>query len=181
MGQVPCHAKQWPTPPSLILHQSDLDIAVEKKFIDRVMDFTGLLYFLQSFRDIGDNAVTPRYHYGELCLSCLNFFSRVYHFKLFNHKVHWCHDDYFAQIIALTLFISVTILVALVAMQVVLATEQLDYTSTWMAFISTSQWYSVTCLFLAAACTIFFPTMVCIFLVKEFAYALLNMRQGTAP
>jgi hypothetical protein len=164
----------------LILHQSDFDIAIEKKLIYSTMDFAGVLYFLRSFRDIGDDAVTPRYHYGELRLSRLNFFSRVYRFELFNREVHWRYDDYFAQIIAPTVFIFATVSVALAAMQVVLAAEQLGHTSTWMAFIFTSQWYSVTCLFLAAACSIFFPTMVCIFLIKEFAYALLNMHQGTA-
>jgi hypothetical protein len=164
----------------LILHQSDFNIAVEKKLIDRTTDFAGVLYFLRSFRDIGDDVVTPRYHYGELRLSRLNFFSRIYLFELFYHEVHWRYDYYFAQIIASTVFIFATVSVALAAMQVVLAAEQLGHTSTWTAFISTSQWFSVACLFLAAACIVFFPAMLCVFLVREFAYALLNMRQGTA-
>ncbi|KIM91907.1 hypothetical protein PILCRDRAFT_809899 [Piloderma croceum F 1598] len=159
----------------LVLHQSDFDIAVEKKLISGTMDFAGLLYFLRSFRDINDDAVTPRYQYGELRLNRLNFFSRFYRFELFYHEVHWRYDYYFAQIVAPIVVVFATVSVALAAMQVVLAAEQLGHTPTWTVFISTSQWFSVICLFLAAACIVFFPVILCIFLARELAYALLKM------
>jgi hypothetical protein len=56
----------------LIRHQSDFDMAMEKKLIHPKWEFHELLNFLKNFRSVVEE-VSPRFRYGELRLSRLNF------------------------------------------------------------------------------------------------------------
>jgi hypothetical protein len=110
----------------LIQHRSDFDVAVEKKLINATTDFVELLYFLQYLRDISDDEVTPRFRYGELRLSRLNLYSKFYLFEVHYHKVMGNYSSYLAEIVAPFLFVFAAVSVALGAMQVVLAVEQMS-------------------------------------------------------
>ena len=162
----------------LIQHRSDFDIAVEKRLI-HTTDFGDLLYFLQSFRDINDHDVTPRYRYGQLRLSRLNFYYRFCRFRLFYHEVNWHYGTFISQVVAPFVFVFAVASVALAAMQVVLAVEQLGTgtTTSWNAFISVARWFSVVCLFLALGCIVIIPPVLSFFLFRELFYVIKYARR----
>jgi hypothetical protein len=164
----------------LIQHQSDFDIAVEKKLIRGQNDFTKVLYFLQSSRSIQDQDVTPRYRYGELRLRRLNFWGKIYRFQFSYHDTNLHYGSYFALLVAPIAFIFATVSVALSAMQVALTVQQLGGPSflTWGRFDSVSQWFSVVCLVICLFCLIVFPILIFFFLLRELVYALTMGRRS---
>jgi hypothetical protein len=149
----------------LIQHQLDFDIALEKKLISSITDFNELLYFLQFFGDIGDDIVTPRYQYGELRLSHLNLYTKFYLLEAYYHKVMGQYGPYLTRVVTPFLFVFATVLVALAAMQVILAVEQIGGSNgtTWQMFISVSQGFSVVCLVLILFSAVCVPGIACFF------------------
>ena len=160
----------------LVQHRSDFDIAVEKKLVNVTTDFAELLYFLQYLRDINDDEVMPRFRYGELRLGRLNLYSKFY---LHYHKVMWNYSSYVAEIVAAFLFVFAAVSVALGAMQVVLAVEQMSVGGVegWKAFSSAARGFSMACLFLVLIAFSFVPGVVDLFLLKELLFALKHYRQ----
>ncbi|PVF91849.1 hypothetical protein CPB86DRAFT_878267 [Serendipita vermifera] len=67
----------------LIQHRSDYEIAREKGLIDQSIQFEQLIHFLRAFQVITNEQVTPRYSRGELRLTRLNLWSRLYRFEFF--------------------------------------------------------------------------------------------------
>jgi len=163
----------------LIRHQSDFDIALEKKLISSTTDFNELLYFLRFFGDIGDDVVTPRYQYGELRLSRLNLYTKFYLLEAHYHKVMGQYGPYLARVVTPFLFVFATVSVALAAMQVILAVEQIGGSNgtTWPTFISVSRGFSVACLVLILFSAIFVPGVACFFLLRELVFALKAVRK----
>jgi hypothetical protein len=152
---------------------------VEKKLVDATTDFAELLYFLQSFRGISDDEVTPRYRYGELRLGRLNFYSKLYLFEVHYHKVMGHYGPYLAEIVAPFVFVFAAVSVALGAMQVVLAVEQMSVGGIegWNAFSAASRGFSVACLFLVLIAFSFVLGVVCFFLLRELVFALKHYRR----
>jgi hypothetical protein len=163
----------------LIQHRSDFDVAVEKKLVDATTDFADLLNFLQSFRDISDDEVTPRYQYGELRLGRLNLYSKLYLFELHYHKVMGNYGPYLAEIVAPFLFVFATVSVALGAMQVELTIEQMGVGGVGgrKALSSASRGFSVACLFLVSIALSYVPGVVVFFLLRELVFALKHYRR----
>ena len=161
----------------LIQHRSDFDVAVEKKLVDATTDFAELLYFLQPLQDISDDEVTPRFRYGELRLDRLNLYSKFYLFEVHYHKVMGHYGPYLAEIVAPFLFVFAAVSVALGAMQVVLAVEQMRGIEGWKAFSSASRGFSVACLFLVLIAFSFVPGVVFFFLLRELVFALKHYRR----
>jgi hypothetical protein len=158
----------------LIKSQSDFYIAEEKKLIQKGVDMKALLYFLRSFESVSDDEVTLRYRHGELRLTRINFYVKFYERRLFYRKMQWQYSDYLNSIVAPLVFIFALVSVALSAMQVVLAAQQPNGNQThgWQKFTSVSQWSAVVFLILVALCTLFFPSMVGILLLRELLFAL---------
>lgn len=158
----------------LIQHQSDFNIALEKKLISPTTDFSELLYFLRFFGDISDDVVTPRYQYGELRLSRLNLYTKFYLLEAHYHKVMGQYGPYLAKVITPFVFVFAAVSVALAAIQVILAVELMggSNSTVWPAFISISRGFSVACLILILFSAVFVPGVACFFLLREFIFAL---------
>ncbi|PVF97152.1 hypothetical protein CPB86DRAFT_874326 [Serendipita vermifera] len=159
----------------LIQHRSDYDIALDKGLVGRGIEFDDLIYFLHAFRAVADEEVTPRYSYGELRLSRLNFWSRLYRFELFYQKLHGQYGPYFAALVAPLLYVFAIISVTLTAMQTMLSVQQLDlniavHSSRVVALVS--WWFSICCMLLSSICIVFLPTILFLLLLRELLYSL---------
>lgn len=162
----------------LIRHQSDFDIALEKKLIT-CTEFSELLYFLRFLGDISDDVVTPRYQYGELRLSRLNLYTKFYLLEAHYHKVMGQYGPYLTKVVTPFVFVFAAVSVALTAMQVILAVEQMggSNSTTWPTFISVSRGFSLACLCFILFSTVFVPGIACFFLLRELIFALKAVRK----
>jgi hypothetical protein len=61
----------------LITHESDFDLAQKLRLLPQSLDWHTWSHFIQGFAVLRDTQVAPRYHYGELRLARLNFWSRA--------------------------------------------------------------------------------------------------------
>ncbi|KAK3215315.1 hypothetical protein GRF29_19g2884871 [Pseudopithomyces chartarum] len=62
----------------LIKHESDFHIARENNLIPKHVTYTQFQHFIQSFRNIPDTCVSPRYQYGHIRMTRLNMAVRLY-------------------------------------------------------------------------------------------------------
>jgi hypothetical protein len=152
----------------LIRHESDFRIAQREGLVpENLASHEQFCAFLGYFKGVADTDVSPRYSSsGELRLSRLNFYTRIF---LFPKRLTFFHvdrqwDAYFASIFALLLLIFAVLSIILGSMQVVLAAQQLDgsgsatgsvvtsafNSSSWSAFSNFSRWFSVATLLFAA-------------------------------
>lgn len=158
----------------LIKSFSDAEVAREKKLIPQDVDIVALLHFLDRFRKgVQDEETTHRYKYGELRLSRLNTYTRLYKCKLYYRKTYWQYGDLLPPLLAPFVFIFALVSVALSAMQVVLAVRQNEGDNrAWQVFTSVSQWFSILCLLLTLACVLLVILVVLVLLLRELVYAM---------
>ena len=104
--------------------------------------------FIAPFAKLDDANVNPRYHYGEMRLTRLNWFARVFLRKLSYHRIHAQWNEYLGRFLAPFLTIFLLLAVALNAMQVELAVQSLaSESSGWNRFAQISRWFAITTLF----------------------------------
>ena len=60
--------------------------------------------FTSAFREIGDQDVAPRYRYGELRLSRLNYLVKIFMIGSSYQEVNWQYSEYFARFYGPLLF-----------------------------------------------------------------------------
>lgn len=111
----------------LVRRRSDYDLArhPDHRLIGKNIHFSDLIQLLEAMeRRVQDQDVSPRWRYGELRLSRLNFWTRV----LLKHhnfaKVYGQYSDYVAHFYAPILFLFGVLSVILNAMQVGLSLHQ---------------------------------------------------------
>ncbi|KAE8141856.1 hypothetical protein BDV38DRAFT_268144 [Aspergillus pseudotamarii] len=108
----------------LISHRLDFIIAKESHLIPEDIDWIAWSKFIQRFRELGDEQVAKRFHYGQLRLSRLNWVVRIFRPQhantlWFYHVPHWSITTYLSQATIPLLFIFASVSVVLSAMQVV--------------------------------------------------------------
>jgi hypothetical protein len=74
-------------------------------------------HFIQCFQDFDKSEVTKRYHYGELRLTRLNFYGRLFFYEWNYFDTYTQYGWYFARFMAPYLFVFGSITVILTAMQ----------------------------------------------------------------
>ncbi|KAI9847444.1 MAG: hypothetical protein M1838_000863 [Thelocarpon superellum] len=158
----------------LIRHESDFRLARREEYcLIPADDGTDLITwerfaaFIASFEDMNDELVCPRYSYGELRLTRLNFYTRLFLRKLaFHHlEAQWgaLLGGYITPLLSLFAIFSVV----LNAMQVGLAVPAVSSGSDgWSAFLSVARWFSVVTLLLV----MFALVLLAIFVVWMFAH-----------
>ncbi|KAI0383585.1 hypothetical protein F5Y04DRAFT_250545 [Hypomontagnella monticulosa] len=82
---------------SLIVHESDFMLAKNKGLIPNDLQWNAWCHFIEGFGHIRDNRVSPRYHYGELRLTRLNFWSKVFLRGQNYFDVHHNYITYFSR------------------------------------------------------------------------------------
>ncbi|KAF4823567.1 hypothetical protein CGCSCA5_v001682 [Colletotrichum siamense] len=101
---------------SLIVHESDFEIAKKQKLLPDFVDWDMWCLFIRGFTTLRDRDVSPRYHYGEIRLTRLNLWHRVIRLKSYQ-KVHHNYATFFARFGAPYLFVFGAATVVLTALQ----------------------------------------------------------------
>ena len=136
----------------LIEHESDFRVAKEHCLIPSHTTWTTWNAFVSSVHNINDSEVSARYRFGELRLSRLNFWSKIFLGRMNYFQVTGQTSTYLASVFAPLVFVWATCNVILAAMQVVVSVQALysqDNQGAWAAMTQTSRWFSVTVLVLA--------------------------------
>ena len=107
----------------LIQYQSDFDMALAHSLMPANATFESFCLFSSRFDSINDSEVAPRYHYGELRLSRLNIWCKIFLRRWHYHTVHRQYRQYFARFYGPLLFTFGFFSVVLSALQVEMAVE----------------------------------------------------------
>ncbi|PWY71354.1 hypothetical protein BO83DRAFT_417931 [Aspergillus eucalypticola CBS 122712] len=161
----------------LIQHKSDYLLATrqETRLISPKITYGAFTQFINRCYNVSDDFVSPRYHFGELRLTRLNFWSRVFLGKLNYQKVEWQYGAYFARYYAPILFVFGVFSVLLSAMQLVIAVQGVPDSSSgspWWTFAAVSRNFSIFTLIFVAGVTACLVSMVLVLAGRELMYAL---------
>lgn len=161
----------------LIQHESDFCLAREKKLIPATATFEEFANFIRGFSDISDSAVSDRYHFGDLRLTRLNFWSKFLLGKFNFEEVSGQYEAYFSRFYPPLLFAFGTFSVLLSAMQVSLNVEQLQMVEgSWRKFNNVCRWFSVATIIFVALCTIGLAGLFSYMGISELIFALCQLR-----
>ena len=162
----------------LIQYESDFQLAKEHSLISSLTTWTAWNAFISPFSDILDTEVSPRYHFGELRLSRLNFWSKFFLGRMNYFQVTGQTDHYLARVFAPLVFIWATCNVILAAMQVVMSVQALysyEDQGRWSAFTYISRWFSVAVLLVVALAVLSFLLLIFGRFVKQLVFALRDL------
>ncbi|KAI0894030.1 hypothetical protein F4806DRAFT_503786 [Annulohypoxylon nitens] len=165
----------------LIQHEADFILATQEttRLVPKDINYEEFARFISRCQaDIDDQSVSPRYGFGELRLTRLNFWSRIFLFKTTYHKVEWEYGAYFARFYGPILFIAV-FSVLMSAMQIVLEVGTvLEPGDAWLVFARVARGFSLfTIFFTACAIAGLLFVLVSSFL-SEAIYALKDLVSG---
>ena len=134
--------------------------------------------FISYFSNCEDTLISPRYTYGELRLTRLNFYSCIFLGKLTYHHIEAQWGPFLNSV--LTPFIAAAVIVSVIlnAMQVELAIQDIDNIKPyWAAFAIMSKWVSVLVLALALLVVTFILILVLFFFFHDIWFAQSIIRQ----
>ncbi|PWY83620.1 hypothetical protein BO70DRAFT_428881 [Aspergillus heteromorphus CBS 117.55] len=169
----------------LIQSEHDFEIARAKGLIPSDISgmdgYTDFIYFIDHFRHVPNSEVNLRYRqYGQLRLSRLNIWTKLYLWRMFYYKVDGQYGAYFARFTPPFLFIFGSVSVALSGMCVVLAVDDGFNKVPNHAFAAVSNWFSIVCLAIVAGVLAFFPLAQGAFLLRELVYVTVNWNWNKA-
>lgn len=153
----------------LIRHRSDFNLAMkeEHRLLPKGTTYSEFSRFIESLETIDDSMVSARYQYGELRLTRLNFWIKVFLFRSTYHRVEGQYGPYFARFYGPILFLFGVFSVTLSGMQVVLNT-------TPRTDVSSASWHDITLAFwgFAVFTLIVVLIIICFFLVTFLGLAI---------
>ncbi|KLU83048.1 hypothetical protein MAPG_02115 [Magnaporthiopsis poae ATCC 64411] len=157
----------------LIQRESDFDMAKQDhlRLVPRHVEWPEFCRFISNFDRIRDVNVSPRYHYGELRLSRLNFYAPFLFGKFHFQRLHGQYSDYFARLYGPVLFAFAVASTALSSMQVVLAVEQVS-SAQEIALWSVCRWAGTAILVVTAAIALGFALLWLWLFCSEWVYAI---------
>lgn len=128
----------------LIVHESDFAIACkdDARLLPANITWAQFCNFSTRFNEIRDSQVSTRYHYGELRLTRLNLYAKLFIRKFQYEQIHGQYGAYFSRFYGPLLFVFAIWSLFLGAMQVELGVETLS-ASRWEAFWDACRWFSV--------------------------------------
>lgn len=161
----------------LIQHKSDFLLAMDARLrlLPKDVSHSGFIKFIAAFEkdQIDDTRVSPRYQFGELRLSRLNFWSKIFLRRLDYQRVYQQYSTYFARFYGPILFLFGVLSVALSAMQVALAVQPLlQWGNSWTTFAKVSRWFSVSTLLSVALVTLLLLLALAVLSLRETVFAL---------
>jgi len=117
------------------------------------LTYTAFAAFIRCFSSIKDASVSPRWHFGQIRLSRLNWAVRIlqpkaarekgFLHRLFYEEQFWQTGQFLIQFAAPLLFLFAALSLILSAMQVVLAAKSGDDEGSWRVFGEVSAWFAV--------------------------------------
>lgn len=169
----------------LIQHELDFIIAQSHNLVPQDVSFQRFQQFISKFRDVGDDDVAPRYHFGQIRLNRLNWTTHIVkatrvisfaegRFPWNYQETYWEITQYLQVYVAPLVFIFAALSVVLSSMQVMLAVKEADARALaqfcW-GFSLTIIIFSFTLVTIAAICIV-------AFLLYQFEFA---VRTGWKP
>ncbi|KFY61925.1 hypothetical protein V496_04797 [Pseudogymnoascus sp. VKM F-4515 (FW-2607)] len=134
--------------------------------------------FIAPFAEIDDDRVTPRYQYGEIRLSRLNWFARFLLGRLTYHHIHAQWNEYLGRVLAPFLTLLLLLSTALTAMQVELAVQSGPRVSgSWGAYAPMCRWVSVLVLILIVVISALLIFFVLFMFIHDQVFAQKVLRQ----
>ena len=130
----------------LIRHSSDLDLAIHHRLLPPETSFLSFCLYASRFLSITDSEVSPRYGYGELRLTRLNFWSKVFLGRWNYMTVQRQYSQYFRRFYGPLLFTFGFFSVVLSALQVEMAVESVWGSNQWTGFWTFSRAFSIVSL-----------------------------------
>lgn len=164
----------------LIRHKSDFLIATDEKLslLPKGVHFSEFMRFIAAFEKVHDAAVSPRYRFGQLRLTRLNFWAKVFLGRFTFHKMHWQYAAQFASYYGPLLFIFGLFSVALSAMQVVLVVQgSISAAGSWVLFSTVSSVFSVLTLCVVTTAAVFLIVVFFAHVLREALFALKDLYQ----
>jgi hypothetical protein len=163
----------------LIQHKSDFLIAMDEKhrLLPKKIRYSDFIRFITACQQhVTDEDVSPRYAFGELRLSRLNFWSKLFLHQSSFQKIHGQYGARFAQYYGPLLFVFAALSVVLSAMQVAMAalSEPLESGST-RYLVSVSWVFSIFSLMVVVALTSSMAVAFLFLVSRETLYALKDL------
>ena len=156
----------------LIQHDSDFEIARnEARLLPPDITWNEFCAFSKDILDISDDAVSERYHYGELRLTRLNLYAKFILGKFQYERIHGQYGTFFARFYGPLLFIFGILSIILSAMQVELNVETLT-NAQWHPFWNTCRWFVVLTLIGIGCLTLGLMLLLVGMVTDEWVFAL---------
>ena len=139
----------------LVQHESDFVLAQKLGLVPGIdiITWESFARFIIAFDNFEDLDVCPRYSYGELRLTRLNFYTRIFLQKLSFHPVNVQWGTVLNGFVTPLITVFVIASVVLSAMQVYLAVKGLNIVPENAALIGASEWFSVVVMIAFATLT----------------------------
>lgn len=142
----------------LVRYECDFRIAQDPtlQLIPPDVTWAQFCHFRADLARIGDGSVAPRYHYGELRLTRLNFYAPLLLGQSHFQRVDYQYSAYFAHFYGPVLFVIGVISIILSGFQVAVAVDLAGINRQALSFVAL--WFSVTvmvCIW-AVLCALFF-------------------------
>ncbi|KAF9871322.1 hypothetical protein CkaCkLH20_11243 [Colletotrichum karsti] len=148
---------------SLVVHETDFNIAKATGLIPTEVNWENWCLFIENVAKTRDDEVAPRYHYGELRLTRLNFYSKLFLREWDYLETHHQYVDYFSRFLAPYLFVFGAVTVVLAAMQTTLTADPNGLSKSRVSEFCT---FSIV---LTACGLFFFPVLYLAFQLRELA------------
>ena len=166
----------------LVRYESDFSIAQEKGLIPRnelssnvqdLITWESFAELIATFDRYGDEDVCPRYYFGELRLTRLNFWSRIFLRKLTYHHIDAQWGPFLSSFMTPFLAMFAVITIFLNAMQVGLAAQAIEspYSSPG-SFVSFSGYFAIFAMVCAALTVFSVVLLMVVMLLHDICFAI---------
>jgi uncharacterized protein DUF6601 len=167
----------------LIVHESDFWFTGSNSAPPLLpnVSYPGFVQLIMNFQSIQDDEVSQRYHYGELRLTRLNFWAKIFLRRFSYHKSFGQYESYFTRFYGPILFIFAIFSVLLSAMQVVIAVQQvLPSAGSWDVFAKFSRGFGVFSVLAVALVVLGMLLLLVVLILRETIYATKDLVKKTS-
>lgn len=143
----------------LIRYGVDFSTAIALELLPKVetapFDFEGFIEFISQFEDVSDKVVSPRYVYGSIRLTRLNFLALIFLGRPAYFALRPQYGEYIghAFVPIITLFAILSTILS--SMQVALAVQDPHAAASWETFTKVAKWFSIAVIILVASLVVF--------------------------
>ena len=187
----------------LVKYPCDFEIAMEKGLLSRTkpegskadgagndLTYHNFSQFIASFEELGDDEVAPRFHYGELRLTRLNMYWRLFLRGWTYHHIEAQWSTFLGSFLAPFVVLIATLTVILNAMQVELGLMQVELGTgpsnsrskalvatdgmykPWSAFMNFARWFPVGALYFVTFSVTLTSAIIVVMFVHDQYFAL---------
>lgn len=167
----------------LIRHESDFRIAQDKHLVPGKVSYRDFQRYIRHFCDVRDSEVSPRWEFGQLRLTRLNWAVRLvqpssrrgkgFLQRMYYLQVYWQTGQFLAVLVAPTLFIYASISLLLSAMSLTHATRS----PRWDALENVSWGFALAVIIMLAVLWSCIAVTVAGILLSQLLFALKNKRK----